>query len=157
MNHEEINERSYGVVPFMVIEKALYVFVIQHYSGAWLFPKGRAEVGETALQAAERELREETGLQIDRWLRNDSFTERYEFWRNRKKIFKEVQYFPALVSGAISLQQAEVKTGRWTLANHAASQVSFCETKNLLNQVLHWLQTAEPELVIIQPIKKASH
>ncbi len=56
----------------------------------WVFPKGHLEEGETAEQAALREVREETGVEIaiDEWLG----TTRYEFadrrrgFRNRKAV-----------------------------------------------------------------------
>jgi 8-oxo-dGTP pyrophosphatase MutT (NUDIX family) len=146
MNPAEVNERSYGVVPFTVRDGALHVFVIQHHSGAWLFPKGRAEGTETALQTAERELGEETGLCIERWLITEPFIERYRFWRGQQKIYKEAQYFPALVYGSIVLQSAEVKAGQWEPVTVAERLISFSEMRNLLHQILDQLHTKEPLL-----------
>lgn len=104
-----------------------------------MFPKGRAELNETDIQAAERELFEETGLKIVQWLRKEPFVERYQFIRARQKIYKEARYFPAIVSGSVVLQREEVLSGRWEEATTAVSCVSFPEMKRLIRQVVEWL------------------
>ena len=146
MSFAEINERSYGVIPLMVLDKTLYVFMVQHYSGAWLLPKGHAEQGENEQQAATRELKEETGLHIERWLNAAPFIEQYEFVRKGRKIFKEVQYFPALVGGSVVLQQAEVKAGRWVKATEASDQLSFSQMRHLMKTAISWIQSNDEDL-----------
>ena len=143
MTLPEINERSYGVVPLTVRDEGAYIFIVQHHSGAWLFPKGHAEPGETARQAAERELAEETGLVVERWLDHAPFVERYTFWRGQTRIYKEVHYFPALVSGTICLQLNEIKAGRWVSVLDTLSCVSFPEMKQIAQQVYEWLKGSE--------------
>jgi 8-oxo-dGTP pyrophosphatase MutT (NUDIX family) len=138
---EDINERSYGVVPIMIHDGVVQLFLIQHHSGAWLFPKGHAEQNETDIQAAERELFEETGLKIVRWLRSDPFVERYRFVRGKQSIYKEAKYFPAIVTGSVVLQTEEVLAGKWEEAITAASHVSFPEMKRLVRQLIDWLPT----------------
>ena len=134
-----INERSYGVIPLMVRENRVCIFIVQHLSGAWLLPKGHALAGEPERQAAERELAEETGLQIERWLDHEPFIEHYSFWRGDTRISKEAKYFPAFVTGDIHLQQSEIKAGRWESAHDAPSFVTFPEMKKIAQQVNEWL------------------
>lgn len=141
---EDINERSYGVVPIMIRDGRVHLFIIQHHSGAWLFPKGHAEPNESDLQAAERELFEETGLKIVQWLRKEPFVERYQFVRARQKIYKEAKYFPAIVTGSVVLQTEEVLAGRWEEATVAASHISFPEMKRLVRQIVDWLPIQGP-------------
>lgn len=43
-------------------KKTIEILLIQDAKGRWTIPKGHIEEGETARQAAEREIREETGL-----------------------------------------------------------------------------------------------
>jgi bis(5'-nucleosidyl)-tetraphosphatase len=135
----EINERSFGVIPLQIRLNTPYIFIIQHYSGAWMFPKGHAEDGETEKQAAERELAEETGLSIERWLDHAPFVEHYFFYRGMKKVYKEARYFPALVKGSIRLQQAEVKGGKWERAANIPVCVTFAEMRHIAEQVNEWL------------------
>ncbi len=142
MTFSEINERSYGVVPLMMLDGEPMVFIVQHRSGAWLLPKGHAEAGETARQAAERELAEETGLAVDRWLDHEPFIEHYSFWRGEKRIYKEVLYFPAVVKGTVCLQREEVQEGRWEPISCAMSSVTFPEMRRITKQVYEWLLTS---------------
>lgn len=59
-------EYSYGVVPLKLVEKAVFILLIFHKGGKhWGFPKGHKDHQETDLETAKRELKEETGLEIE--------------------------------------------------------------------------------------------
>ena len=69
-------EESFGVVPVQKTENDWEVFLIQHIKGRyWGFPKGHAEAGETPIESAVRELKEETNLDPNNCLRMDPFVE----------------------------------------------------------------------------------
>lgn len=136
----EINERSFGVVPIALRQGSLSVLLVQHRSGAWLFPKGKAEKDETPHETAERELKEETGLDIERWLEVGPFKERYRFFRAGKKIYKEVQYFPAFVKGEVVLQLEELRSARWERVEATPSAVTFPEMKKIAQDLCDWMR-----------------
>src|SRR5690348_6974076 len=98
-------EYSYGVIPLKITENGSYqVFIIQHRSGNhWSFPKGHPEFSETIQQTAERELFEETGLKIDKYLCDSKlYSQSYlKPLKNGKKREKTVQFYAALVKGEI--------------------------------------------------------
>lgn len=50
---------------YAVIARKGRILLVRNESGRWLFPGGRAKPGESARDAARREVREETGLRVD--------------------------------------------------------------------------------------------
>ena len=57
----------------------------------WTFPKGHLEPGETAEQAAVREVAEETGWDCE--IDSDLSTARYSFTRDGELVDKDVRWF----------------------------------------------------------------
>lgn len=58
---EQSGERAAGAVVFRRTERGVRLLVLRAYRN-WDFPKGRIEPGESELEAAKREVAEETGL-----------------------------------------------------------------------------------------------
>lgn len=129
------SDRSYGIIPLQKQGHRWRVLLIQHQAGHWAFPKGHAEPGESPQQAAARELEEETGLTISRYLTDEPLTEQYIFFAHNQRIFKTVEYFPALVVGQICLQEAEIRTSQWCSMEEAKLQATFPETKRLCTKI----------------------
>ena len=93
-----VHERSAGIIPFRrrdgVIEYLLlHSVMVRNPDAAWEFPKGHIEAGEGELEAARRELSEESGLrQID--ICPDFRDEvQYQFRRSGRQINKVVTFF----------------------------------------------------------------
>lgn len=125
-------EESFGIVPLMLKESKWHVLLILHQKGKhWAFPKGHGNPGESPLQSATRELKEETGLDIKRILQDDPLVEKYRFYRKKEIVQKQVKYFPAIVSGDLHLQEEEIQDAKWVLLEDAASHLSFKEAKSM--------------------------
>ncbi len=126
-------EHSYGIIPLRRRGEDWYVFIVHRIKsgGFWEFPKGHIDEGETSLDAAERELKEETGLTIDRMLEFNPVTEYYEYEWHGKVIPKEVHYYLALVGGEIALQPKEVDEGKWILLREAENYVTYDTSRSL--------------------------
>jgi len=57
-----LEEQSAGIVAFRVDEDGQRLYLLLDYGHHWDFPKGHLEAGETPIEAARRELKEETGV-----------------------------------------------------------------------------------------------
>lgn len=132
MNHEH----SFGIIPLKNDGSQWHVFIVRHTKGHWGFPKGHPEAGEKPRVAAERELREETGLVIVRTLSDTPISEHYHFRSERGLVNKEVTYFVAEVTGEPRLQQAEVTDGMWVLLSQAKDHLTFPEAHAVCDAVL---------------------
>ena len=109
--------------------RRLRVLVIRSSDGLrWLFPKGHVEAGESAEQAATREVREEAG--VDGAVRRFVRQERYE--RGMRQI--EVSYFLLEYRGDVP--PAEDREARWCTPGQAGRLLSLDGLKTVLQSAL---------------------
>lgn len=112
------------------------VFLIHNKNGPfWGFPKGHAEEGETPLEAAERELFEETGLKVIKLLDLPLLREVYTFYRQDIEVVKEVVFFLALVTEEKVIGENELFEGKWLSFSDALSLLTYDEGKKILTEV----------------------
>ena len=111
------------------------VLLIQHNAGHWAFPKGHAETGESPQEAAERELFEETGLKLVKYLSHEPLHEDYMFKWQGELVNKRVTYYLALVKGEVTLQAIEVMDSQWLSLEEAHAKMSFKEGRKLCQRV----------------------
>jgi len=130
-------EQSHGLIPFKKEGNKWLVLLVQNKNGKfWGFPKGHAEGKETSKQAAERELFEETGLHVKRYIKEDPLIERYTYYRDRKKISKKVLYYAVEAIGNINILQEEILDCLWLPIDEAFSTLTYPEGKKLLEQAI---------------------
>lgn len=127
---------SFGIIPLRHLpKKGWQILLIKHQAGHWSFPKGHAEKNESDLQAAERELLEETGLSVKRYLIEEPFKEIYFFTVNHERIHKTVSYYVAEVTGDVILQEEELSDYCWLSFEDAYDKMTFKQGKELITQV----------------------
>ncbi len=113
--------------------------LVLHGKGHWAFPKGHRKQGEEPIETATRELKEETGLEILRFLPGSPFEEHYSFTFEGEKVDKRVAYYLAEVQGKVVLQAAEVTDFRWLSLEEAEALATFPESKRLCHEVMQLL------------------
>lgn len=77
----------------LVLSPANKLLVIKR-NGIWDLPKGKVEIGETVKEAAEREVKEECGITIQKVNRLDSIT--YHIYFRKKWVLKPTYWFEML-------------------------------------------------------------
>ena len=117
-----------------------YSVLLLHYrSGHWDFPKGNIETNETEIQAATRELREETDITKFRLIPNFTYTLGYKYTKKAKLISKQVILFLA------STKVKKVKISnehigyKWTGSDSSVDQLTYYNAKNALLYAINFL------------------
>jgi bis(5'-nucleosidyl)-tetraphosphatase len=128
-------DQSFGIIPLLKKDK-WYVYLVLHKSSKyWGFPKGHANKDESPKIAATRELKEETNLDVVKFISDEALIETYDFTYKKQKISKKVLYFLAEVQGEIKLQKEEILDGNWFDLKEAKEKLTFPQAKNFCNQV----------------------
>jgi bis(5'-nucleosidyl)-tetraphosphatase len=134
---------SYGVIPLSLDKKGYTVFMIQHGKGHWGLPKGHPEFRETPIQTAQRELKEETGLETEKIFKEPAFYEKYSFQSGKRRITKVVTYFLGEIKDKrTKLQASEIGDGKWLDLDEAMDLATFAPTKQVLKDVSAYLETS---------------
>ena len=144
-------DASFGIIPLRKETGFWYVFIIRQANGnRWGFPKGHpaspirafssasydgqapSSFSETPRETAERELREETGLTVARYLSIEPFSTRYLCISHGKYVDKTVTYFVAEVEGSVTLCPKEIAEGAWVTLEEAAQKMQFPEMREIV-------------------------
>jgi len=113
--------------------------------GSWETVHGHIEPGETPVQAALRELREETGLEPAR-LYNLSRVE--AFYRHQANEIALIPVFAGVVAGGAAVRHsAEHDRAEWLEAREAAARFSWPRERRALDDVLSILGSGDAGLL----------
>ena len=111
-----------GVVFRREPEGVLWLVVKPKGDNRWRFPKGGIETGESSVQAAQREVREEGGVEAE--IVDKIGHEKYFFVQDKQKIFKTVTFY-------LMEYQQEAQTG-FTWETEEIDWLPFAEAKKKL-------------------------
>jgi 8-oxo-dGTP pyrophosphatase MutT (NUDIX family) len=122
-----------GVVFRREKDKILFFLLGFKERGVWCLPKGIIEKGESELEAAKREVTEETGIKNLKLI-NKIGSINYQFWFKRKRIDKTVHFY------LFETDQVETKIGEehdtygWFTFNEALKALSYPSEKEVLKK-----------------------
>ena len=103
-------EKSCGVLPCRMVDgQQEFLLVFETYSKCWSLPKGHIEAGETDVQAALRELYEETGMTA---ILDVSKTATIEYPIS-DFARKQVVFFLGEVAGETTVREGEIDKFKW--------------------------------------------
>ena len=125
-------EKSCGAVVF----DGNKILIIQQVKGHWGFPKGHVEDGETEIQTAVREIKEETNLDVE----IDESKRFVEHYSPEEGLEKDVVFFVAKkIGGEIKVQEEEVKDTKWLTPREAMDRLTYESSKNILRNIIEIL------------------
>lgn len=133
-------ENCFGIIPLTFREGQWQVFIIQHVKGKyWGFPKGHGLPFESTKESAERELKEETGMDVVSYLPYPHLTQAYQFKRGGESVEKKICYYLAKVSAQYVINSPEIIQGRWIYLEDLISFVTFKDEEKFFQSVIDLL------------------
>lgn len=124
---EVVKEPTAGGIVWRRNEKGtIEILLIQDAKDRWTIPKGHIEEGETAKETAEREIREETGLQemvMQGWLGKINF----QYRRQQSLVLMTTEIFLVAAKGNTDDITPEewMKGIKWLPANEALDKIEY--------------------------------
>lgn len=138
-------EKSCGVVVYChAAEGSPRHYLLLHYpNGHWDFAKGHVEQGEGQMEAALRELQEETGIR--RVQLHEGFRHVFDYWYYREtgRSHKEVTFFLGRAPNRKVTLSHEHRGYVWLPYKEALGQITYSNAKQLLARVEQFLVKAE--------------
>jgi bis(5'-nucleosidyl)-tetraphosphatase len=130
-----LEERSAGVVVFHTQDGVTKYLLLKNDKSKYDFPKGNIEAGESELNAAIREAKEETGLPGIRLV--DGFAERISYFYLRPggaEVHKLVQYYLGYTDSIDVRISDEHKGFVWVTLGEAMKVTTYENIKTLLRK-----------------------
>lgn len=136
-----ITEKSAGFILISDNDSHNSAVLLLHYvSGHWDFPKGNIEINENELQAATRELKEETGIENFTLLPGFKYILNYKYTRKSTLISKQVTLFLASTKvNKVTISHEHIGY-QWTDINSSVKQLTYSNAKNALIHAMKFLK-----------------
>ena len=134
-----IREKSAGAVVFFNGENGPEYLLLLYEAGHWDFPKGGIEEGETELDAAIREVREETGLTNIEIINGFRKEIHYNFRKNKNLVKKTVIFYLAKTDTKNVRLSFEHKDYIWLPYEAAYNKLTFKTAKETLEMAHKFL------------------
>lgn len=133
-----LNEKSCGAVIYRIEGGKLSFLIVKNKKGRnWGFPKGHVELGETEVETAVREVREETGLNVTVCPGFRSVSQ-YALWNHATK---QVVFFLAESKTTdLVLQEEEIERAKWVPYPAMMSFFRFENDRRILHSAVAWLR-----------------
>ncbi|GBC83743.1 RNA pyrophosphohydrolase [bacterium HR11] len=141
-----IPEFSAGLLVLRTTDQGFEWLLLQKPNGRWEFPKGKVEPGETPLEAAIREVREEAGVSdvhvIEGFTHTIHYTYRDRWHRPGEAVTvdKTVVFYLAETHEAALRPSREHRSARWMPTAEVPQALGYDNLRDLFRHALDYLQ-----------------
>lgn len=128
--------RAAGGIVYCAPAGILYVLLIQDKYGVWTLPKGHLEAGESEVEAAAREIHEETGIAAT----ITTLVQHVQYPVCKKGVWrdKQVAYFLATAEHAEPQPRHDegITAARWMKPDEAIPLIGYAQVREVLRRGL---------------------
>lgn len=130
-------EKSCGAVIFRREDNTILYLLLKHYNkGHWGFAKGHVEKGETEIETAEREIMEETGLNLRI---NISFRDEIHYSPQEGTMKKVIYFMAEADTKKIICSPEEIADFLWLPLEEALLVLTYDECKETLQKAENYI------------------
>ena len=123
-------EKSCGCI---IINDNKVLLVYEKRGNFWGFPKGHVEKGETEIETALREVKEEVGLDV-KINENKRYFLNYQI--NNEIDKTTILYLAKPLNTIVSMQETEIENYKWCSFDEAINVLTFDSSKELLKNAI---------------------
>lgn len=128
------NETSAGFIIYYENGAEREFLLLLHREGHWAFPKGHIKKNEDILEAAKRELEEETGIKNPELTANEVLLED-RYYMEKYGVSKTVYYFIGRSKKKdVVTDGKEIKDYMWCSLEESLKKLTYTESKELLKK-----------------------
>ena len=131
-----IKEKSCGVFAIKKENNLIKIILIRHNDGHWGFPKGHMEKGETEIETAIRETKEETNLDVTII---PSFR-KIVTYSPKEGVTKDVIYYLGIPSGDVKIDNKEIIDYKWITINEIENYINHEDHIKIINDLKDFLR-----------------
>jgi len=137
----EFQTSSGGVLFRREREQISIVLIARRDRSIWCLPKGIIEPDETAEEAAEREVAEETGLKGEIIRKIGEVNYWFHSKRDKARYYKTVHFFlMRYLSGDTADHDHEAEEAKWFPINRVLDVMTFENERTIVNKALKMLK-----------------
>lgn len=146
-------ESSGGVVFRRSGSQVLYLLLGFRRRGIWCLPKGLIEHGESEVDAATREVKEETGVKSLKLIEKIG-TIRYQFGYRERRFDKTVHFYLFETDQAETIVGTEHDIYAWLPSEKAIQALSYPNERDIFERANLIVKTLTPEQSTIETFAK---
>ena len=136
-----MREKSCGAIIYKEENGELKFLLVRQSNGNYSFPKGHMEEGETELDTAFREIKEETNLDV---LVDTNFRCEISYFMEPKNVWKDAVYFVATPKTFnLKNQEGEITECVWNNYEKTMKLLEFDNIKEVLKKAYSYIQNSK--------------
>ncbi|NHV97179.1 MAG: NUDIX domain-containing protein [Thaumarchaeota archaeon] len=134
-----LEERSAGAIVVHRSDSMIEYLILHYPAGHWDFPKGNVEKGESELDAAIREIGEETGLTDLKFINGFKKMIQYYYRKGDQLVKKTVTFYLAESKTKDVKISFEHQGYVWLPIDEALAKVTYQNARNVLKEAHQFL------------------